>query len=558
MVQAPRHATLERSGLSEEESGVGRQSRWRLVWAGLMSTLLLMVAVPAAHASGTLTVSIVGKGNVTGTGINCSTGNTGDCSQSFTDTQVCDYDIKPPCHNETADAALTANDVAGTGYTYDHSDACGTARSCYVTMDGSYAVTVVFRDNQAPSVSLSAPSGYVRGTISMSATASDNTAVTGVSFSVRGAVQRSFTSGPFTASIDTTKFTDGAAALDAAASDAAGNVTHSAGSVTIDNTPPSLQVSGPNNQTFGPAKTQTWTFQAADATSGTPSVSCSVVPTGQAPSFGACANGLGGHSVTNKPQGAYTFTAHLVDGAGNATDVTRSFAIDTTAPDTTISAGLEDGGSSSAATQTWALASSEAGSTFECRVYPAALTPGAWGPCSDASSHTAAGFAPGTYTFEARATDAVGNVDASSAKRTFSITEAAAGTPVVVTPVVAATAAPVAPVVVPPVVVTPAAKMLVPFSYGYDVHGTRTKLLTATLKGVPAGSTVTVSCRKGCPAKTSFKKAGARGNLGLKSLVHKSFKAGAVITVVIAKPGFVTVTKTLKILAGKRPVLTST
>ncbi|HEX5849208.1 MAG TPA: Ig-like domain-containing protein, partial [Rubrobacter sp.] len=58
---------------------------------------------------------------------------------------------------------------------------------------------------------------------------------------------------------------------------------------------------------------------------------------------------------------------------------------------------------------------------FECRVYPAALTPPDFGSCSGGSSHTASGFSPGTYTFEVRATDAVGNIDEASAKRTFTV-----------------------------------------------------------------------------------------------------------------------------------------
>ena len=87
--------------------------------------------------------------------------------------------------------------------------------------------------------------------------------------------------------------------------------------------------------------------------------------------------------------------------------------------------GVADGATTSETSLTWAFAS-EPGASFACRVYPAALTPGPFAPCSAAGSHTAAGFAPGVYAFEVRATDAAGNVEAGSAKRTFTVVPAPA------------------------------------------------------------------------------------------------------------------------------------
>jgi hypothetical protein len=70
---------------------------------------------------------------------------------------------------------------------------------------------------------------------------------------------------------------------------------------------------------------------------------------------------------------------------------------------------------------TFTFDADEPSSTFECRVYPAALTGPAFEDCSGAGTHTASGFSQGTYSLEARSTDAAGNLDQTSAKRTFKV-----------------------------------------------------------------------------------------------------------------------------------------
>jgi hypothetical protein len=65
-------------------------------------------------------------------------------------------------------------------------------------------------------------------------------------------------------------------------------------------------------------------------------------------------------------------------------------------------------------------------SSLQCRVFPATQAPGAFAPCSSSTAHSASGLSPGTFAFEVRATDAVGNVDPTPAKRTVII--AAPGT----------------------------------------------------------------------------------------------------------------------------------
>ncbi len=85
---------------------------------------------------------------------------------------------------------------------------------------------------------------------------------------------------------------------------------------------------------------------------------------------------------------------------------------DTTPPDTTITSGPS--GSTTATDASFAFASSESGSTFQCR-----LDAAAWAACSSPKSYSA--LAVGSHTFEVRATDAAGNVDASPASRSWTV-----------------------------------------------------------------------------------------------------------------------------------------
>ena len=113
--------------------------------------------------------------------------------------------------------------------------------------------------------------------------------------------------------------------------------------------------------------------------------------------------------------------AGVEDDAGNplAADKTWSFTTaaasppaDTTPPETTI-----DSGPSATITvdsATFAFSSSEAGATFEC-----SLDGAAYSACTSPKSYT--NLSNDFHTFEVRATDEAGNVDATPASRTFSV-----------------------------------------------------------------------------------------------------------------------------------------
>jgi hypothetical protein len=82
-------------------------------------------------------------------------------------------------------------------------------------------------DRRAPTVTLSAPSGTVNRTVTLTANATDNRAVTQVEFLVDGTVVNTDTSAPYSFDLNTSGLADGAHQATARATDEAGNVTTS-------------------------------------------------------------------------------------------------------------------------------------------------------------------------------------------------------------------------------------------------------------------------------------------------------------------------------------------
>ena len=111
------------------------------------------------------------------------------------------------------------------------------------------------------------------------------------------------------------------------------------------------------------------------------------------------------------------------DAAGNtdATPASRSWTVtvspppDTTPPDTTITGGPT--GTVTATTASFTFTATET-ATFQCRLDGAAFA-----ACASPQGYT--GLAAGAHTFDVRATDAAGNVDATPASSTWTIQPAA-------------------------------------------------------------------------------------------------------------------------------------
>jgi len=188
------------------------------------------------------------------------------------------------------------------------------------------------------------------------------------------------------------------------ATDAAGNQgAPAARSFTVDATPPVASISaGPSGPTNSTSPSFSFTSNEAGST-----FECKMDPGGP---WGGCTSPK---AYSELAAGAHTFRVRPKDGLGNVgAIVNRAFTVDTTPPNTTITAG--PAGTTTSAVATFSFSSTEADSTFQCR-----MDAGAWKTC--ASPHTFSGLGEGNRTAEIRAVDPAGNPDPSPASRSWTI-----------------------------------------------------------------------------------------------------------------------------------------
>ncbi len=175
--------------------------------------------------------------------------------------------------------------------------------------------------------------------------------------------------------------------------------------VTPDTTPPTLTLdSGPEGPTTDSSPTFGFTAESGST------VTCSI--DSGTPDFRACSSATAHSPSAPLADGAYTFRVRAADELDNEITLTRSFEIDTTAPETVIDAGPS--GIIKTDDVTFAFSSPDAGAEFECL-----LDEGAWSSCTSPKSH--AGLRDGSHSFQVRAVDAAGNTDPTPANRAFTI-----------------------------------------------------------------------------------------------------------------------------------------
>ncbi len=183
--------------------------------------------------------------------------------------------------------------------------------------------------------------------------------------------------------------------------DAAGNQdqTPATRTWTVDTVAPdTTNLTGPTGSVSSTSATFTYT-----STENPQAFQCQLDGAG----FGSCPAGYTGLS-----QGSHTFSVRAVDAAGNqdATPATRTWTVDTVAPDTTDLNGPT--GSVSSTSATFTFNSTETPSTFQCQ-----LDGAGFGSCP--AGYT--GLSQGSHTFSVRAVDAAGNQDATPATRTWTV-----------------------------------------------------------------------------------------------------------------------------------------
>jgi Bacterial Ig domain/Bacterial Ig-like domain len=174
-------------------------------------------------------------------------------------------------------------------------------------------------------------------------------------------------------------------------------ITVGAPAPAADTTPPDTTIgSGPN----GPTNDNTPAFAfTADGTGAT--FACRV-------DSGAWASCTSPWTTPTLADGAHGVSVRATDAAGNtdASAATRSFTVDTSAPDTTIDSAPPALSPDSSATVTFHA--TESGATYACR-----LDGGAWAACT--SPKTYSGLNLAQHAVDVRAADAAGNADASPA-----------------------------------------------------------------------------------------------------------------------------------------------
>ena len=209
---------------------------------------------------------------------------------------------------------------------------------------------------------------------------------------------------------------DGSHTFQVRAIDNAGNTDPSPASYSwvVDTIAPDTTIittpSDPSNDS-NPA----FTFTGSDPSgSGVASFECQVDGGG----FSACTSGSAFGPLSD---GSHTFDVRAIDNAGNtdATPASHTWVVDTTAPDTTITATPSDPSNDN--TPTFDFNSPDTTATFECRI-----DSGAFSACT--SPHTLASLSDGSHTFYVRAIDPAGNTDATPASFTWVVDASAPDT----------------------------------------------------------------------------------------------------------------------------------
>ncbi|MEA2311528.1 MAG: hypothetical protein QOE28_1496, partial [Solirubrobacteraceae bacterium] len=271
--------------------------------------------------------------------------------------------------------------------------------------------------------SLSDPGTPLRGTVSLSASATSDRGIATVVFQSSPAGAGTWStictvaSAPYTCNFNTTAVADGLRDVRIVATDSAGySKTPTIANRRVDNTAPASGMTNPGTPLRG---TVTLNATGSDGGSGLASLTIQRSPAGAGTWTTVCTTATSPAScsldTTTVADGLYDLRATATDAAGNATTSTvTSRRIDNTAPTVTMT----DPGASVAGTITLQSTNADAGSGVATVAYQYRTSPaGAWtSACSAASScsWSTASVADGLYDFRATATDGAGNATTSA------------------------------------------------------------------------------------------------------------------------------------------------
>ena len=205
-----------------------------------------------------------------------------------------------------------------------------------------------------------------------------------------------------------TALADGSHTFQVRAKDQSGNMDATPASYTwtIDATPPDTVIDS-QPPALASSATASFTFHSTENNS---TLSCSL------DSGTAVACGAGNKTYTGLSDGQHTFTVVATDQAGNVAPTPASFtwAIDTTAPQTSIDSQPTNPTTIASASFTFHGSDPAGQDTFEC-----SLDGAAFAACTTPKTYN--GLALGNHSFAVRAKDSVGNMDATPASHNWTI-----------------------------------------------------------------------------------------------------------------------------------------
>ena len=554
----------------------------RLVVVGVAAGVVSGIAADAALAGDALMQpSVQGYGSVASPGYSCSNFNPDDRSVQ----SGCGTASATPPFLGSAVLNMTATPFPAPGNTFSRWENCvlplgavgsaiASGSTCTLTVSfisGNALMTprAVFDDVAGPTVTAVAPA-Y--------STVTDRGVSFGVSANeVTSAVECSVDSAAFAACSSVRPFSEGSHTVQARARDMSGNLGAPSALSNFRIVDTAL-VSGPPDVSADRRPTFTYSTLAGMT------FECSIDSVTLA-ACGAKDPSTNRSSFTppaDLAEGVHTFRVRGKDGADfDRVPVVRTWRVDTTAPVLSSfgSPAISDGVLTTARTAAFTFGATDPGGIdrFECK-----LDGGAFETCASPREYADLGF--GEHTFTARAVDGAGNVGPAQSRGWtvaardsdgdgFServdcrddnpaINPSATDVPGngVDENCDGADAAPpssgsAAPAPAPSGVASPAAlpRILSLVSFKAKPGPAATRFTTFTVKNVPAGSTVTATCKgKACGKSAKQTITNAKGTVVLNKL-QRAFKVGSVIEVRITRPGMQGMVRVLTIRKRKAP-----
>jgi len=524
----------------------------RLVAVGVVLGAL-GVAAPLAHGQAGAGVSVKGAGGVTSPFGACSRPDNLDHRAPAV---PCGAVFAPPPFNAVSIVAVPHNQPAG-HWQFARWEGCPIPQASTCTIPGIIGnVTVVFEDILGPTVN--------PGAVSYSTTA-DRT----VQFSSLTAneptsgFECSVDNGAFTPCTRDTPFTlpEGPHQIRFRGHDRSGNVGATTAPQNFNIIDTAL-VSGPPD--FHSSKDITFKFSTLAGFS----FDCSLDDAALADCGNKQPDGTLTRSFSNLPEGPHTFRVRARNGADlDHVPIERTWTVDTVPPDTGLdpNVGPDDGDVTTLLNAAFSISANEPAS-LQCR-----LAPADFGACGPQVSFADLPF--GQHSFQARAVDRAGNVDASPASRTWNVVAVdidgdgfnqrsdcnendpniSPGRPEIRGNAVDENCDGAA---------LPFTRLRVTLSHTFKAFTRYTTFSRVQLKNVPNGATVRATCafrKKKCSGKArkAFSKRRARGTVSLNARYKGvRLKAGTRITVTVTAAESVGAVKVLEVRRGKAPKVT--